>query len=47
MLNIYIYYFLRLLEKNYHKKKPKTKITVNKNIQEFGKRRMIENRIYS
>lgn len=28
---------------NYHKENPKIKITVNKNIKEFGKRRKIAN----
>jgi len=36
-----------IIKNNYHKEKPKIKITVNKNIQEFGKRRKIENNIYN
>lgn len=44
---IYIYSLIifMIIKNNYHKEKPKIKITVNKNIQEFGKRRKIENNI--
>lgn len=36
-----------IIKNNYHKEKPNIKITVNKNIEEFGKRRKIENNIYN